>query len=190
MKVAALERRITANQFFQMDLPEHEKWELVKGELVLAPSPLLPHQLVLDELSGRLRDWLRKHPVAIKVPDWDVKFLLNETRRPDLVIALREGSRLKLGKHGEGAPDLIVEVLSPGDKRRDLQDKKNLYEQCGVMEYWVVDFKKRRIHQFLPGQDGRYLETIVTRGAIKSRVLPGFSTRLKELFQVLDELPG
>ena len=114
MKAAAPRTLYTAKEFFRLELPEHEKWELVKGELALAPSPILPHQLIANELARVMSNWLRTHPIALVVPDWDVQFLLNETRRPDILVALKEGSRLKLGDHGEGAPDFIIEILSPG----------------------------------------------------------------------------
>ena len=183
-------RRYTADEFFRLPLPEQEKWELVKGELVLAASPIWPHQRILARLVARLEGWLERHPVAWVVGDWDVKFLLDETRRPDLMVVLKKGSRLRVGTHGEGAPDLIVEIISPGQERRDLVEKKDLYERCGVREYWVVDCFKRRIHQFLPDQDGRYVETLIAKDALRPRVLKGFSLKLRELFKVLDELPA
>jgi Uma2 family endonuclease len=198
--VAALAQRLprktirkhgyTADEFFRLPLPEQEKWELVKGELVLAASPIWPHQRILARLVARLEAWLERHPVAWVVGDWDVKFLLDETRRPDLMVVLKEGSRLRVGTHGEGAPDLIVEIVSPGQERRDLVEKRDLYERCGVREYWVVDCSKRRIHQFLPDQDGRYVESLIAKGALRSRVLKGFSLKLRELFKVLDEVPA
>ncbi|MBI3830656.1 MAG: Uma2 family endonuclease [Planctomycetes bacterium] len=189
MKTATAKTLYTAEEFFRLDLPEHEKWKLVGGELELAPAPNTKHQLVLDELSRQMGNWLQENAVALKVPDWDVEFLLDETRRPDLVITLKKGSRLKIGVHGHGTPDFIVEILSPGQEDRDLGDKKNHYERCGVSEYWVVDYAKRRIYQFFPGKDGRYVETPVARGAIKSHVLKGFTLKVKELFKVIHELP-
>lgn len=179
---------LTAAEFFQSDLPEDEKWELVEGEPTLSPSPDLKHQLVLDELSMQLGIWLRKHPIGLKVLDWDVEFQLADTRRPDLVVALKKNSRLRLGTHGHGTPDFLIEVLSPGQEHRDLGEKKDLYERTGVLEYWVVDYTKRRVHQFLPGKDGRYVESLLARGAVKSKVLPGFVLKLKELFKVLDDI--
>ncbi|MCZ7647186.1 MAG: Uma2 family endonuclease [Planctomycetota bacterium] len=179
---------MTAHEFFQTEFPEEEKWEVVAGELILSPAPNVRHQLVLGELSRQLGNWLLNHPVALKVSDWDVEFQLDETRRPDLVVALKKNNRLRIDTHGHGTPDFIVEILSPGQAHRDLGDKKDLYERCGVLEYWVVDYAKRRIHQFLPGKDGRYVETLVARGSVKSKVLAGFAVRLKELFKVLDEV--
>lgn len=155
----------------------------------MVASPNLPHQRVLVRLSAVLERWLDRTSLGLVVSDWDVRFLLDEVRRPDLVVALKEGSRLKLGVHGEGAPDLIVEILSPGQEDRDLGDKKDLYERCGVREYWVVDYARRRIHQFLPGKDGRYAVRTVVRGRIHSRVLKGFSLSLAGVFGVLDDLP-
>ena len=180
---------MTAAEFMRAAFPEHERWELVNGEPVLSPSPDLRHQLVTDEISRRLGNWLESNPIALKVVDWDIALLLDETRRPDILLTLKKGGRLKLGTHGHGSPDFVIEVLSPGQENRDLGDKKDLYERCGVQEYWVVDYRKRVVHQFLPEHDGRYRSKIVSRGSIRSRVLGGLAIRLKDIFAVLDQLP-
>lgn len=179
----------TAEEFFRLDLPQDERWELVEGEPLLSPSPDLKHQLVMKRLLLAVERWLEKNPVAVLVHDWDVKFEIDEVRRPDLVVALKRGGRLRLGAHGDGTPDWLVEILSPGQEDRDLREKKELYERCGVSEYWVVDYGKRRIHRFLPGKDGRYRAKIHEHGSLRSAVLKGFALRLRDLFKVLDELP-
>jgi Uma2 family endonuclease len=83
-----------------------------------------------------------------------------------------------------GAPDWVIEILSPYTSRRDMAEKRSLYERHGVREYWVVDPGNRYVHVYLRGEDGRYADPAVFVGAatIVSTVCPGFEVRLMELF--------
>lgn len=177
---------LSAEEFLGMDLPENEKWELLRGELVLNPAPSFQHQKVVKRLIVLIELWLERHPIGDLVQDWDVAFSPHETRRPDLIFRLKDSPRMEIGTHGRGTPDLIVEVLSPGQAHRDLGDKKDLYERCGVTEYLVVDYERRRLHHFTR-LDGRYAEKIVTRGKLQIRVLAGLAVDLAALFAGLED---
>ena len=187
---APKQHKYTAEEFFGLDFPEHEKWELVDGVLVKMPSPEKIHQLLLKILIVEIELWLRKHPIGELIPDWDVKFLTFDTRRPDLVFGLFKDSRLKRGRHGEGTPDFLVEIISPGGAKRDLVEKRLFYEKCGVQEYWVIDPLHRNIHLFQPDASGRYIETVLNSGSVKSKLLKGFTVKLNDLFKVIDEYDG
>jgi Uma2 family endonuclease len=88
-----------------------------------------------------------------------------------------------IGKHLRVIPNLVVEIISPSSVKRDLEEKKQLYARCGVDEYWVMDPSPRRITVFAL-EEGRYVvaDFAQGQGRVHSRLLPGFSVALDDLF--------
>jgi Uma2 family endonuclease len=120
-------------------LPEGTLAELIDNRLYMSPSPIFNHQDVLAEIAFHLRTLLSNKGIVVISP-FDVK--LDQTKnavQPDIVVILKSNpNQIKEGRYS-GVPDLLVEVLSPGNKEYDLIVKKELYERFGVKEYWVVD---------------------------------------------------
>jgi Uma2 family endonuclease len=118
-----------------------KRHELIDGEHYVTPSPNIRHQ----EISGRLYlligAWLQTHPVGkIFYAPLDVLFSRFDVVEPDLLYVSNERAEsLLAGQHVTGAPDLVVEIASPGTRKRDETIKRRLYERSGVTEYWVVD---------------------------------------------------
>jgi Uma2 family endonuclease len=118
-----------------------KRHELIGGEHYVTPSPNIRHQ----EISGRLHlligAWLQEHPVGrIFYAPLDVLFSKFDVVEPDLLYVSNErAERLLAGQHVTGAPDIVVEIASPGTRKRDETIKRRLYERSGVIEYWVVD---------------------------------------------------
>ncbi|WP_243174924.1 Uma2 family endonuclease [Desulfofundulus sp. TPOSR] len=83
-----------------------------------------------------------------------------------------------------GAPDLVVEILSPATAYYDLRKKFKVYERCGVKEYWIVDPEEKSVQVFVP-REGRFVldQEAERTGEISSRVLPGFTVRLESIFE-------
>ncbi|HCZ34402.1 MAG TPA: hypothetical protein DHV26_00580 [Cytophagales bacterium] len=123
-------------------LPEGTLVELIDNVLYMSPSPVYKHQKVLRQLFRILCDLIVDTDKGeVMIAPFDV--YLNETSnavQPDIVIVLKANLRiLNEEGHIHGVPDLLVEVLSPGNTDHDLVRKKNLYEKFGVKEYWIVD---------------------------------------------------
>ena len=118
-----------------------KRHELIDGEHYVTPSPTVRHQ----EISGRLYlligTWLQDHPVGrIFYAPLDVLFSRFDVVEPDLLYVSNERvPALLSGQYVTGAPDLVVEIASPGTRRRDETIKRRLYERSNVVEYWVVD---------------------------------------------------
>jgi Putative restriction endonuclease len=116
-----------------------KRHELIDGEHYLTPSPNIRHQ----EFSGRLHlligAWLQTHPVGkIFYAPLDVLFSRFDVVEPDLLYVSNERAESLLAcQHVTGAPDLVVEIASPGTRKRDETIKRRLYERSGVTEYWV-----------------------------------------------------
>ena len=123
-------------------LPEGTLVELIDNVLYMSPSPVYKHQKVLRQLFRLLCDSIiDTNKGEVMIAPFDV--YLNETSnavQPDIVVVLKENlAILNEEGHIHGVPDLLVEVLSPGNTDHDRVRKKNLYEKFGVKEYWIVD---------------------------------------------------
>ena len=141
-----IKQRMTAAEFLQ--LPETmQKMELIEGELIVAPSPVSQHQRISGNINALLRA-IRPNGEVFYSP-MDVKFDLDEVYQPDIFWIAEEGQAIDKGGYFAGAPDLIVEVLSPSTAKYDRKQKFNTYEKFGVREYWMAD------------PDGDYLEVWV-----------------------------
>ena len=146
-----------------LELPEQPRCELLYGRLPVTPAPSLRHQDVVGWRSppGRLRGSRRRAAVVSPV---DVVLAEHSIVQPDVVYVSNERAWI-LRQRVEGAPDLVVEILSPGTARRDLGEKLRLYAESGVAEYWIVD-PILETFEFLEN-DGR-----VPRAAAGGRRLP------------------
>lgn len=114
--------------------------ELIDGEHHVAPSPNTKHQIVSGNLYFLIRTWLESHPVGrIFSAPFDVVFSNVDVVEPDLIYVSHERSRVVTDANVQGAPDIVIEIGSPGTRRRDATIKRQLYEQFGVSEYWIVD---------------------------------------------------
>jgi Uma2 family endonuclease len=119
-------------------LPEEPRCELLYGDLVMTPAPSLRHQAVVLHLSRLLDDHARVHGGLALAAPVDVALFDHSVVQPDVVYV--SPRRLGIAAHRfEGAPDLVVEVVSPDGARRDRLWKLKLYAEAGVREYWIVD---------------------------------------------------
>ncbi|MCY0866844.1 MAG: Uma2 family endonuclease, partial [Aquificaceae bacterium] len=102
--------------------------------------------------------------------------------QPDIVVLL-EGSKAKISQKGiEGAPDIVVEILSPSTAYYDLTEKKEVYERSGVKEYWIVDPKRKTFEVYANSQEGfKLISKAKEKGSVKSELL-GIDLDLKEVF--------
>lgn len=122
------------------NLPEGTLAELIDNVIYMSLSPVYNHQEVLLEISSQLKEKL-KHSGKVTIAPFDV--FLNETNnavQPDIAVILTSNTGVLVPNgYFHGVPDIIIEILSPGNKEFDLVKKKELYERFGVKEYWMVD---------------------------------------------------
>jgi Uma2 family endonuclease len=118
-----------------------KRHELIDGEHYVTPSPNLRHQEILARLHLLIGTWLQEHSVGrVFFAPLDVLFSRFDVVEPDLLFVSNERAPALLsGQFVTGAPDLVVEITSPGTRRRDETIKRRLYERSNVTEYWVVD---------------------------------------------------
>lgn len=175
--------------------PEDERWELIDGVAYdMSPAPSTAHQAISIELGSAIRGFLGRSGCRVFAAPFDV--LLPESPQqpddevmnvvePDLAVICDPAKLRTFGC--VGAPEWVIEILSPWTSRRDLAEKHALYERHGVKEYWVIDPGNRYVHVYLLGSEGRYSKPVLHIGTaiVKSTVCPGFEVKLEELFAAI-----
>jgi len=171
-------------------LPESmsARYELLDGDLLMVPAPTVMHQRILRNLGFILLQFVRAHDLGeIFYSPIDVVFGAGDDReiaQPDILFVAKTQSHIITPKEIQGAPALIVEILSERTKKRDLGYKKILYGRYGVREYWIVDPDEQTIEVYTPGAAGFELTRKYPRdGILTSGVLPGLRIDLGEVFK-------
>ncbi len=155
------EERFTYGDYLTWD--DGERWELIDGvPYNMSPAPRVRHQLILGELHRQVANWLLDKPCQLFLAPFDVRLpeadesddLVETVVQPDLSVVC---DKTKLDDAGcRGAPDLIVEILSPSTAHKDLKVKFDRYERAGVREYWIVDPTGSTVQIYTVGMDGKY----------------------------------
>lgn len=165
---------------FPDDLHRHE---IIDGNHYVTPSPRYSHQNASGNLFFQL--YGKIHDAGLgKVLSAPVDVLLSRVDIvvPDLVVILEQNASIITEKNIQGAPDLLVEILSPSTSARDRTLKKALYERVGVREYWIVDLEKQRIEQFVLNAEGRYDSTGEHHDEITARFVSGVTIDLTKVW--------
>ena len=164
-----------------------QRHELIDGEHYVTLSPNTAHQRIVGKLHLALGRYLEMHPIGeLFLAPFDVVFSQFDVVEPDLLYITAERRPEVLTKqHVRGAPDLVIEVGSPGTRRRDETIKRRLYERAGVIEYWVVDPELEVVRIYEPRGDG-YARARELSGeaddTLTSPLFPGLELRLQTIF--------
>jgi Uma2 family endonuclease len=165
------------------ELPESNlPTELWDGELIMSPAPTPSHQKILARLFKALDAWVEQHHLGETfLTPIDMVLTMHRATQPDIVFIANE--RLGIVKDRiTGAADLVAEIISPGSRRRDRIDKRDLYEQHGVREYWIIDPEAKTV-EVLHLEQGTY--QLVGRWhpgeRAQSRLLAGFEVAVSPL---------
>lgn len=141
---------------------ESERIEIINGEAVMMAPPSSIHQEISMELSAQLHAYLKGKKCKVYAAPFAVRLFEKDEDRPEDVDTMVEPDISvvcdpgKIDKRGcKGAPDMVVEILSPSTQRHDRLTKFNLYQRAGVREYWIVDPANRAVQSFVL-EDGRY----------------------------------
>jgi Uma2 family endonuclease len=157
---------------------DSNRYELIEGELFVSRAPGIPHQRVLNNLQFALESYVKENPIGIVVPGAGAVFSDYDAVIPDLVLVRNERwSEVVTEIRFTGAPDLVIEILSPGkeNRDRDLLVKRQLYAKYRVAEYWIIDAENRLVEGYRL-QDDRLesFGTLRNGDEITTPLLPGF----------------
>ncbi len=161
------------------------RYEIIGGNLHMSPAPSTKHQLASVELTYALVSFVKKHqlgrvyeaPVDVILPD------LANPVQPDILFIAKDRLEIVQEQFIEGAPDLIAEILSPGNPRHDRQIKFQLYAAGGVKEYWIVDPDACTVDVYVPrGNAYVPLGHFALDGDIQSELFPELHIPVKDIF--------
>ena len=180
------DRRFTYADYKSWGLDEDERYELIEGTAYAMSVPNDLHQAILAELIRLIGNFLHGKPCKVRPAPYDVRLFYAEDEsddtvvQPDISVLCDEKKR---GNEGcRGAPDLVIEILSPSNTGEEYVRKFNLYLEAGVREYWVVAPKSKTVQVF-DLQNGAYIGTVYHSGAaLSSKVLEGLTVTLDGLF--------
>jgi Uma2 family endonuclease len=164
---------------------EGEYFTIIAGERFMSPSPTVFHQHILLNLGMVLQTWVRQSRIGkLGLAPLDVVLGDDEVVQPDLILVLNEHLDRLTRKNVHGAPDLVIEILSPGSTRLDRVKKRELYARHGVPEYWIVSPGERTV-EVLRLQDKQYeLAGLYEEDdTLQSPLLPGFTCSVKDIFE-------
>jgi Uma2 family endonuclease len=163
------------------------RYEVLNGELYMTPPPAIQHQFASANLFSALRDFVQRHslgyvlyaPCGVYLPTHPVPV------QPDILFIHAERRGIIGAEYIEGAPDLVVEVLSPSNWLYDRREKFQAYQKAGVPEYWIVDYRARTIDVFFL-EKGTYtlLDQYGAGEIARSRILEGFEVAVSEVFTI------
>ncbi|MCG8332862.1 MAG: Uma2 family endonuclease [Chitinophagales bacterium] len=172
-----------------------ERVELIKGKIFkMSPAPNVRHQKISKILERAIDQYLEGKKCEMYHAPFDVKLsipsqgsnVVNTVVQPDIFVIC---DLFKLDEQAyNGAPEIIIEILSPGNSKKEMQDKFKLYEQAGVLEYWLVDPIREFVIVYHLNEDGVYSgsQLYLANQYIPSKVLEGFSL---DASQILNEQP-
>lgn len=183
--------RLTVTDLAHIPQPvDDTRYELIDGELYVSTQPSLDHQYTAHQFGSELRSYDRRTSLGVTFPAIGLVFSEDEAVAPDVVWVRRDRLDQIAGADGKlhAAPDLVLEVLSPGrrNRERDLELKLDLYSRYGVEEYWVVDWMDRAVRVYRR-EDARLrlAATLRATDTLTTPLLPGFSVAIGELFPPL-----
>ena len=170
-----------------MSTPEGTRYQLLDGEMILAPSPTSRHQAVSIELGFTLREFVRQYSLGqVWFAPLDVVLSEHDVAQPDILFVSNSRSDIVTEANIQGAPDLVVEILSPGTAYYDKGYKQALYGRHGVREYWVVDPGTETVEVLVEGDEGLGLALQATYSIAQTLVSPlleGLAIDLQEIFR-------
>ena len=174
--------KLTYQDYANMD--GDERYELHDGELILIPSPNTAHQTTSMKIGYRMFSFVEENDLGqVFSAPYDVLFSDTQAVQPDILFVSNEREHIRTPANIQGAPDMIVEVLSPSSVRRDWSYKRELYASYGVREYWIVDPVHQIVSVMLLQDEELKIVGAYTQGdTVTSSTLEGFSVSLNDIF--------
>jgi len=179
--------KFTYEDYKSLPASETKRYELLEGELIMVPSPSFEHQDISGKLELFLRLFVREHKLGV-VLDAPFDVVLGEAGeeqvvQPDILFVSKARRKIIREEEIRGAPDLVVEVLSPSTAQKDRVFKRRLYAKYGVREYWIVDPEEETVEVLTLGERGYERAGLYRKGeTLESPLLPGLRIPLDEIF--------
>ena len=165
-------------------LPEGAPYQLIGGELIITPAPTPYHQRISRKIEFLLIEYVEKNELGeVFDAPIDVYFEETETYQPDIIFISKERLNIISETKIKGAPDLIIEILSPATAYYDLGRKYEVYEKNGVKEYWIVHPERKSI-EIYQNQEGQFklIQIAKEKDTVNSSLFKDFELNLEKIF--------
>ena len=175
-----LDRRFTWADY--REWPDDERWEIIAGEAyAMSPSPSSRHQIISAELCRQMANFFKGKPCRAIAAPMDVRLSEEDVVQPDLLVVC-DPRKIEV-THVEGAPTLVVEILSPSSSLRDRALKTALYAKARVKEYWIVTPWPSLVEVFVLDRGGYRLHRAFTKEEeLASPAFPELKVTLRDVF--------
>ncbi|MBI5767236.1 MAG: Uma2 family endonuclease [Verrucomicrobia bacterium] len=176
--------RLTADDYRAM--PEGgPRYQLIDGELHMAPAPSSFHQEIVWNLSQILGSYLRQSPVGrVYLAPCDVYLSEHDVVQPDLLFFTKARQHIRKDDGIHGAPDLVIEILSPSTALLDTKTKRAIYARTGVTELWIIDPSLQQIHLYdFARNHAKAVRLVEDDETFESALLPGLIISAAEVFK-------
>ncbi len=178
-------RKLTYDDYARIP-DDGQRHEIIDGEHYVSPAPFTPHQGLSIELGSRLHLFVKRHRLGrVFAAPCDVVLSKHDIVQPDLMFISNPRASIITEKNVQGAPDLIIEILSEGTRRLDETVKLELYDRYGVLEYWTFNTSKQVAQVYRRTlQDLRLVAELSAEGGdvLSTPLLPGIEISLAEIF--------
>jgi len=166
-------------------LPDNGKrYQVIEGELYMVPAPTPNHQDVLARLLMLLSNFVAKHKLGkVFCAPCDVILSQEDIVQPDIFFISKERKHIITERNIQGAPELVIEILSSTTAKLDKTLKARLYERFGVKEYWLVDPEEKSIIVY-EGKGDKFslAQEVKQKGKVSSTILPHLEVEVKDIF--------
>jgi Uma2 family endonuclease len=165
--------------------PEDKRYELIEGELIMTPSPVPYHQRIVMNIGFKLDEFIKKHGLGkLFLAPCDVYLDDENVLQPDILFVSKDREGIIGEKNIQGAPDLVIEILSENTAYNDMVKKKKLYARFGVKEYWIVDPSEKTVEVFGNKDNVFILEKTYTQNdTLESTFIEGLKIKLSDAFE-------
>jgi len=183
MPVVTEKQRWTYNDYLQID--DNNRYEIYRGGLIMVPAPNLWHQIYSRNLEYLMWSYVKEKNLGqVFYAPVDVILSEDDVYQPDIVFVSMERLDIAKDRGIFGAPDVIVEIISPNTTIYDTIEKREVYEEYGVKEFWLVNPDEKAVEIFVL-KDGVYKRHSYARkdGKVNSKVINGFIADLKDIFE-------
>ena len=166
-----------------MTTPDGKSYQLLDGELILAPSPTDRHQAIIGVLFFLLYQYNLETGLGhVRMAPLDVRLSEYDLTQPDILFVSNDRASIITPQNIQGAPDLVVEILSPSTEMYDRGYKRTMYARNGVKEYWLVDPTAEVVEVLTEGEEGFVEAANYHRGQVlASPLLPGLTIDLNRV---------
>ncbi len=180
--IAVEKKKYTYEDYIKIS--DDKRYELINGELIMTPSPIPNHQRISGKLEFVVRKFVTENNLG-EVFDAPCDVYLDDENvvQPDILFISKDRLDIIGEKNIQGAPNLVVEIISENSVHRDMVQKKRLYARFGVKEYWIVIPEEKEVEVYiLKGEAYRLYKTYTKVDILESASLKGLKIGLEEIF--------